>query len=150
MLKKEVADFVSESKALIGDVGVDHIHNDVSMYFNMTEADLSDLDKEGCVRAQYFILQYAISMSQKINSTRGGLMMNKKFFERALSQVYGSYNSFMGHALIVGAACAEHVHLRDIDNEIIKLEALLQEYEGLSARVDKLAQVFRDLSFSKN
>ncbi len=35
-------------------------------------------------------------------------------------------------------------------NEIIKLEALLQEYEGLSARVDKLAQVFRDLSFSKN
>lgn len=148
-LVKKVKEYTEEAKALIGDVKVDHVHNDIDYYFNLTPEDMGKMDKEDCVHAQYFILQFSISITKKLNSIRASLAANQKEFNRALSQVYNSYNSFNGSAMIHASACVEHEHLRDMDNEISKLESLLQEYDGLSFKAEKLAQVFRDLSFCK-
>ena len=144
-----VKSYTDGAKALIGDIKVDHVHNDIDSYFNMTPTDLSKMSKEDCVHAQYFIMQFSISITKKLNSVKAVLAANQKEFNRAMSQVYGSYNSFSGAAMVHASACAEHEHLKIMDDEITKLEALLQEYDGLSFKAEKLAQIFRDLSFSR-
>lgn len=149
-LAKEVSKYITEAKALIGDVKIDHVHNDIDYYFNLTPEDISNMDKEDCVQAQYFIMQYSISVTKKMNSIKAAKEANKKEFNRALSRVYKSYDTYMGTAMIHASACSEHDHLREMDNEISKLEGLIQEYEDVPAKAEKLAQVFRDLSFSKN
>lgn len=149
-LAKDVKEYVVEAKALIGDVKVDHVHNDIDYYFNLTPEDIGKMHKEDCVQAQYFIMQFSISLSRKLNSIKSNLAANQKEFNRALSKVYESYSSFLGSAMIHASACSEHAHLREMDDEITKLEGLLQEYDGVSFKSEKLAQVFRDLSFSRS
>lgn len=148
-LSQEVKQYIDEAKALIGDIKVDHVHNDIDYYFNLTPEDIAKMDKEDCVQAQYFIMQFSISLSRKLNSIRAALAANQKEFNRALSQVYNSYSSFIGTAMIHASACSEHTHLKEMDDEITKLEGLLQEYEGVSPKAEKLAEVFRGLSFCR-
>lgn len=148
-LSEEVKNYTTEAKALIGDVVIDHVHNDIAHYFNLTPEEMGKMDKEDCVQAQYFIMQYSISISKKINNVKSSLLANQKEFNRAMAKVYNDYNSFNGAAMIHASACNEHEHLREMDNEITKLEALLQEYEGLSFKSEKMVQIFRDLSFCR-
>lgn len=148
-LVNDVNDFVTRAKAMIGDLNVNHVQNDIDEYFNLTVNDLSRMSKEDCVKAQYFIMQFSISLTKKINSYKSSLFANKKEFNRALSGVYGSYSSYNGYDIILGQACGEHTHIRDMDTEITKLECLIQEFEGLSFKAEKLAQVLKDLSFCK-
>lgn len=144
-----VQTFLTKSAAIIGDLNVEHVQNDISSYFNMSIDDLSKMDKEDCIHAQYFILQYSISITKKINQVKARLAANKKEFNRSFAQVYNSYNTYNGYDIILGLAISEHSHLKSMDDEITKLEALIQEYEGLGFRAEKLAQVFKDLSFCK-
>jgi hypothetical protein len=148
-LSKDVKEYVDEAKALIGDVKIDHVHNDIDYYFNLTPEDIDKMDKEDCVQAQYFIMQYSISITKKINSLKAANAANIKEFNRALSQVYSSYSSFIGSAMIHASACSEHAHLQTMDNEITKLEALIQEYDNVPLKAEKLAEVFRGLSFCR-
>ena len=148
-LSSEVKQYVEEAKALIGDVKIDHVHNDIDYYFNLTPEDIDKMDKEDCVHAQYFIMQYSISITKTLNSLKAARSANIKDFNRALSQVYSSYSSFMGTAMIHASACSEHAHLCTMDNEITKLDALIQEYDEVPLKAEKLAEVFRGLSFCK-
>lgn len=149
-LSRDVNEFITESKKLIGDVNIDHVHNDIDYYFNLTPEDIDKMDKEDCVKAQYFILQYSTSVTKKMNSIKAARSANQKEFNRALSKVYKSYDTFMGTAMIHASACSEYEHLKEMDNEISKLDGLIQEYEGVPEMAEKLANVFKALSFSRN
>jgi len=148
-LVTDVDSYVKKSKAVIGDFDIEHVHNDISYYFNLSPQQIEKMDKEEFIRAQYFIMQYSISITKKLNTIKSLLLANQKEFNRALSQVYNSYNSFNGSTMIHSLACSEHEHLRQMDDEITKLEALIQEYEGITFKAEKLAQIFRDLSFCR-
>ena len=148
-LSSQVEEFVEETNKLMGDVKVEHVLNNVDIYLNYTSEDLYKMTKQDCVHAQYFLMQYSISLSRKINVIKYKLAANKRTFDRALSQVYNSYNTYNGFDMVKGMACSEHENLRFMDNEICKLESIIQEYDGISQKVEKMAQVFRDLSFSK-
>ena len=148
-LIEDVSDYVNKAMPLIGDIKVEHVQNDVDRYLNFTPEDLEKMDKQECVEAQYVILQYSLSILKKMNKYRATLSVNKRTFNRHLSQVYNSYNTYNGYDMVHATACAEHEYLRLMDNEICKIEALLQEFEGISAKVEKLSQIFRDLSFCK-
>ena len=141
--------FLKESKALIGDINVSHVQNDIDYYFNLTPEDLSEMNKEDCVQAQYFVMQFSISITKKINSIKAKLLANKKIFNKEIAKVYADYNQYSGYDNIIASACNEHERIEFMDNEINKLEALIQEYDSLSFKAEKLAQVFRDLSFCK-
>lgn len=148
-LSSEVEKFVEETNRLIGDVKVEHVLNDVDVYLNYTSEDLYGMTKQSCVHAQYFLMQYSISLGRKINTFKYKLAANKRTFDRALSQVYNSYNTYGGFEIVKGMACSEHENLRFMDNEICKLESIITEYDGVSQKIEKMAQIFRDLSFSK-
>lgn len=148
-LVNDVSDFIGKAKTMIGDLNVEHVQNDIDEYFNLTHSELSQMNKEDCIKAQYFIMQFSISLTKKINNYKSALLANKKEFNRALSSVYGSYSSYNGYDIILGQACGEHSNIRDMDTEITKLECLIQEFEGLSFKAERLAQVFKDLSFCK-
>ncbi len=148
-LVEEVNSFVEKAMPLIGDVKVEHVQNDIDKYLNFTIEDLNGMDKEDCVQAQYMIMQYSLSILKKMNKYRATLAVNKRTFNRYLSEVYNSYNTYNGYEMVLASACAEHEYLRLMDNEICKIEVLLQEFEGITQKVEKLSQVFRDLSFCR-
>lgn len=148
-LPEEVEEFVDNAKKIIGDPDISHVQNDISYYFNLTQNDLSEMDKEDCISAQYFILQFSISLTKKLNGYKARLLANKKEFSRSFSEVYSQYDKFSGNGVIVGKACGEYPHLKSMDDEITKLESLIQEYEDISFKTEKIAQVFKDLSFCK-
>lgn len=148
-LVNEVAEYINESHALIGDINIDHVQNNIDYYFNMTPKELDNMDKEDCVYAQYFILQFSMSLTKKINRIKWKLAANEKEFSRALSTVYNNYNPFNGADVIKASACMEHTALKSLDDEILKLSSLIQEWEFVITKAEKLSAVFRDLSFSK-
>jgi hypothetical protein len=149
-LAEEILTSVNEVKDSFGAVTVEHVQNDIGHYFNLSIDELSDMSKQDCVMAQYMILQYSLSITKKINNIKSKLIANKKEFNRAFSAVYNSYNSYNGYEIIYGLATTEHEHLKTMDTEITKLECLIQEYDTISVKAEKLSQIFRDLSFCQN
>jgi len=63
--------------------------------------------------------------------------------------VYHSYNEFLGKDLIIASAVNEYGHLKDMQDEILKLDALVGSMQGLVGQIDRLLMILRDLSFSK-
>lgn len=148
-LTESVEEYITDTKKIIGDVNVDHIQNSVDKYLNFTEEELDSLSKEECIYGQYLIMQYSVSLSRKINNLKSKLISMKRTFDRSFSGYYDNYKVF-GADLIKASACAEHVHLRSMDNEICKVESLIQEYDGIVSKLEKISQIFKDLSFCKN
>lgn len=148
-LVEEVAAYIEKSQALIGDINIEHVQNDIDHYFNLTPKDIDNMDKQECQYAQYFILQFSMSLTKKINRVKWALSANNKEFNRAIASVYNNYNSYNGQEVVKASACQEYSHLRELDDEITKLEGLIQEWEYISTKAEKLAAVFRDISFSK-
>lgn len=149
-LSENVSEFINQTKKLAGDIDINHIYNDVSYYLNLTDKELDNFSKEDCVRAQYYIMQYASSLSRSINSIRAKHLVLKRTFDRHLSQVYGSYQNIYGYDMIRAAACSEHEELRKMDNELVKLEALILEYDQAIPKLERIAQSLKDLSFCRN
>lgn len=148
-LVEEVTQFVAEKSNQMGTLKVNHVQNNTEKYFNLTVDELQEMNKEECITAQYLIIQYTYSITHKVNSEKFKLAANQKTFNRYLSKVYNDYSSFDGGDIVRAKACVEHEHLRLMDNEITKIQAIIQEYEGLTFKAEKLAQVFKDLSFLK-
>lgn len=146
----EVEKFVDNSNKIMGAVNVEHVQNDVQKYLNFTLEDLDRMSKEDCVVAQYFLMQYSTSLTKKINKIKYRLAANKKTFERLLSQVYNTYNTYNGQAIVTATACSEHAHLRQIDNENTKMEALIQDNEMVSHKLEKISEIFKNLSFCRS
>lgn len=148
-LVNEIDQYIRESQALIGDINVEHVQNDIDHYFNMTPKDLDAMDKEQCVYAQYFILQFSLSLTKKLNKIKWRLAANEKEFTRVIAPVYNNYNSYNGAEVVRASACLEYPNLKRLDDEILKLQSLIQEWEFIIIKAEKLSAVFRDLSFSK-
>lgn len=140
---------VRENEALIGIAHVDHVKSKYEVYLNLTEADLSALNKEECIEAQYILLQYSISINKHVNMLKYKLNINNQLFWRALSSVYNSYDKFMGKELIIAFACGEHAHLREMHDEILKMDSLIKSMENIPEKVEKMTQILKDLSFCK-
>ena len=148
-LVEEVDGYIKTSHDLIGDINVEHVHNDIDYYFNMTPKDLDGMDKEACVYAQYFILQFSLSLTKKLNKVKWRLAANEKEFTRVIAPVYNNYNSYNGADVVRASACLEYPNLKKLDDEILKLQSLIQEWEFIITKAEKLSAVFRYLSFSK-
>lgn len=147
---ESVDSYVKESKKIIGDIPVEHIQNNVDEYLNMTEEELDKLNKEACVYGQYLITQYAISLSRKLNTLKGKLSVNKRTFDRYLSKYVCDENKYFNYDTLRAKACASDSDLRCMDNEICKIESLIQEYDGIVVKLEKMSQIFRDLSFCRS
>jgi hypothetical protein len=148
-LVKDVEDYIKTSHALIGDINVEHVHNDIEHYFNMTPKDLDGMDKGDCVYAQYFIIQFILSLTKKINRIKWMLAATEKEFARVIAPIYNNYNSYNGAEVVRASACMEYPNLKRLDDEILKLQSLIQEWESIITKAEKLSAIFRDLSFSR-
>lgn len=147
---------IEDAEALItgytgenGFVEISALKSDYEKYLNMSIDELDDLTREECIRIQYVLTQYAIFTNKKLNWLQTKLKINSVLFNRSLMEVYHSYNEFMGRELIIASATKEHDYLREMQNEVIKLEGVINSLHGLVERVDRMTQIIKDLSFTK-
>lgn len=148
-LNEESENLIRENRAYIGIAKVDHVSSNYEKLLNYTESDLRSMSKQECIEAQYVLLQYGMSINKQINNLKSKLDNNYQIFWRAISKVYGSYDHFMGRDLIIASACNEYEYIANMHDEILKMQAILKDMDGLIERVDKIVQVFKDLSFCK-
>lgn len=147
---------IEDAEALItgytgenGFVEISALKSDYEKYLNMSIDELDDLTREECIRIQYVLTQYAIFTNKKLNWLQTKFKINSVLFNRSLMEVYHSYNEFMGRELIIASATKEHDYLREMQNEVIKLEGVINSLHGLVERVDRMTQIIKDLSFTK-
>ncbi len=132
-----------------GFVEISALKSDYEKYLNMSMDELDDLSREECIRIQYILTQYSIFCNKKINWLETKLKINTTLFQRSLMEVYHSYNEFMGRELIIASATKEHNHLKNMQDEIMKLEGVLNSLDGISDKIDRMTQIIKDLSFTK-
>lgn len=128
---------------------VDHSGANYEQYLNMSAGDLDAIDKQGCLIAQHTLLRYAISVNKKLNILRAQYSINEGIFTRSLVKVHPSYDKFLGNKLIIASACNEFDYINEMQIELSKMNAIIISMEGLVERVDKMIQLFKDLSFIK-
>lgn len=147
---EEAENLIKENDATLGVANVDHVNSKYEHYLNMTEDDLEELDKAGCVNIQYCLTQYAISVNKRLNWIQSSLSINKAIYHRAIAEVWNSYaEGYMTADLKYAYADNEYPHIKTMHDEILKLNAVAESMEGLVERVDKMIQIIRDLSFCK-
>lgn len=151
-----MVDLIKETEELIlghdganGFVEISALKSDYESYLNMSFDELEELTRDECIRIQYVLTQYAIFTNKRLNALKVKLKINTTLFGRALMEVYHSYNEFMGRELIIASATREHEYLKNMQDEIIKLEGVVGSLDGLVERVDRMTQVIKDLSFTK-
>jgi len=148
-LIEEAETLIKENEALLPIGKVDHSSSKFEYYLNMNEEELDEMDKGDCCAAQYSLTQYAITVNKSLNWIQSKLKINTLIFQRELMTVYHSYNEFLGKDLIIASAVNEYGHLKDMQDEILKLDALVGSMQGLVGQIDRLLMILRDLSFSK-
>ena len=140
---------IKENDALLGIAPVNHVASKYEHYINMTEEDMGEMGKEECIHANFILTQYAASVNKHVNWLESKLRINVALFERELVKVYASYNEYWGKDFIIAAACNEYVYLKEMQNEIFKLQAVLSSMEGLLGRVDNMAKCMSNLAYVK-
>jgi hypothetical protein len=149
-LIKEAEALIKENEATVGIANVDHINSQYEHYLNMTEDDIDGLNKAGCIAVQYCLTQYAISINKRLNWLKGTLSINKAIYNRALAEVWDSYSEgFMTLDLKAAYADNEYPYIKNMHDEILKLNVVIDSMDGIVERVDRMIQIIRDLSFTK-
>jgi hypothetical protein len=148
-LTKDTEDLITRYSGENGFVEISALKSDYVKYLNMSIDELDDLSREECIRIQYILTQYAIFINKKLNWLQTKLKINSTLFNRSLMEVYHSYNEFMGRELIIASATREHDYLRDMQDEVIKLEGVINSLDGIVERIDRMTQIIKDLSFTK-
>lgn len=139
-----------ENEATLGIANVDHVHSKYEHYLNMTEDDLDELDKAGCIAIQYVLTQYSISVHQKICKLKSALSINRVLYNRSLAKVWDSYSEgFLSTEMRIASADNEYPHLREMHDEILKLMALIESMDGIVERVDNMVKIIKGLEFTK-
>lgn len=148
-LNEEAQYLIEQNVDTAGIIKVEHINSNCEEILNMNERHLEQMSKEDCVRAQFILIQYAMAINRHSNNLKSKLDINQQIFNKALIKVWKSYDQYLGKELILASACAEHAYLNSMHNEILKLQAVIKDMDGIVERVDKLAQTLKDLSFCK-
>lgn len=149
-LNDEAQYLIEQNTDKFGIIKVEHVNSNCEAILNMNEKDLEVMTKEDCVRAQFILVQYSMGLNRHINNLRSKLEINQQIFNKAVIKVWKSYDQYMGKDLILAAACAEYSYLNIMHNEILKLQAVIKDMDGMVERIDRLAQTLKDLSFCKN
>jgi hypothetical protein len=149
-LNEEAARLIEQNTEMAGIIKVEHVNSNCEHVLNMGEQELNELTKEDCVTAQFALTQYSMSVNRHLNNLKSKLEINQHIFNRALIKVWKSYDPFIGKDLIIASACSEYSYLATMQNEILKLQAVIKDMDGIVERTDKLSQTLKDLSFCKH
>lgn len=148
-LVEEINTIVDQHNKSIGVGEINHVLTDFEKYLNLTEVELKRMTKEDCAIGRYILMQYSMSIYKKINRLKSILSANQAVFNRAVGNVYDNYPQYMSTNLIIGHLCNNNPEMQEMQNEILKLEAMIYELDGMSDKLNTMAQTLRDLSFSK-
>lgn len=149
-LNEEASYLIDQNIEIAGIIKVEHVNSNCEQILNMGEKDLGELSKEDCVSAQFVLTQYSMSINRHLNNLKSKLEVNQYLFNRALIKVWKSYDPYLGKDLILASACNEYSYLGIMYGEILKLQAVIKDMEGIVERTDKMSQTLKDLSFCKH
>lgn len=145
----EVDTIIAENDAVVGICNVEHTNSDYEFYMNLTTKDIVNMSKQDCIIAQYSLTRYAIAVNKKLSIYKSQYAINRVIFTRALAKVYSSYDKFLGNELITASASNEYDYIKEMQDELLKIDTLIKSMEGLVERIDRLVMTFKDLSFTK-
>lgn len=148
-LIEEAEVLIKENEALIGIVNIDPTNGKYEEYLNFGRDELKEMSRDECIIAQYALSQYAAAVSKRYNLIKGQYQINQAIYFRRLAEVYNKYNEFHGKDLIYASAANDFADIKSMQDQNMKMNSLLLSLEGIVERVDKMIQMFKDLSFTK-
>lgn len=121
----------------------------IEEYFNLDKNDLRRFSKEECVLAQHALLSSSVFIQRKINELKIGVKINKSFLDRIIAEKIPDFEKYTKYDIIVSSVVNEYEYVKEAADETLRLECVIQGLEGTVEKIDKMVQVFRDLSFCK-
>ena len=125
------------------------VETDYDKFINMSYENVQKINGDEARQIAYMLHQCALNIQQKCNRIDAKLLTVKNNLNKALSQVYESYNTYNGYDIVLGKACIEYTEINDLNNLKIKLESELTDMKYMSKHVDEMAKIMNQLYWKK-
>ena len=116
-------------------------NSEADSYINMSYNDLLAISTRPKANDVSFILeQCALNTQKTCNRLQAKLIQVEHNLNIALAKVYDDYNTYGGYEIVLGKACNEYEHIRELNQLKIDIKMQLADLSYISKHITELAQ----------
>lgn len=148
-LVEETENLVKEKTAYFGIVDIEHEPNESVL--NIDPSSLEDMPKDKILVMKFALEQYLASLHMKSSLMITKLEINKAIFYRAIAYRRPKYaEEFLSKELLVATICNDRVEIKNMQNEILKLEGVVNSIMAPIPYIKGMIETLKSLAYQRN